>query len=629
MGDPGTARVAPVKPGRARVLRHAAPLALTVAMAAALISTPAVAVDTHAAQARSTAPPSVLAVVRTIFTPAFSNARGLAVDQGDDSVYVAMSGTNSVSVISGRAGAIVGSIPVGAVPFGIAVDSSDDTVYVSNNQDGTLSVIRGRTATVSRTVLIDPNSSLKEVAVDQSDDTVYAVVPPNGLWSFRGRSMDDSGSSAVGGVPFGVAVDQTDDTVYVTSQGNDDVAVVDGRTAGVVGAVSLGFGASPLGVGVDDVDDTVYVANYGLGTVSVISGRSLAVQATIPVGGTPWAVAVDQARDTAFISDAQFTGRIFVVNGRSATLDDTLTVGASPMGLGLDSAGNLYVASSGATTVSVVSRVTPTLVTQTGEAGATATISVDAPGVAYDLDSFAVTGVTFGGVPATGQAAGAGDTWTVTVPSGSGTVPVEVQFNGGLTAYSGTFTYPSPPPPPVYPPSAPRDVTAVAGDGSAVVTWAAPVDAGSFPVTNYETVSSPAGKSCLIAAPALTCSIDGLTNGTSYTFTVRALNGAGWGASGGPSNAVTPSQPSILITGSRGVGKESGLIRVVGSASGLDGQQVQARVRLAGQAGYRSGTIVSVGSDGSFSWQRKTDRRAFVYFRAPEVRSPRVVIPSR
>jgi hypothetical protein len=48
--------------------------------------------------------------------------------------------------------------------------------------------------------------------------------------------------------------------------------------------------------------------------------------------------------------------------------------------------------------------------------------------------------------------------------------------------------------------------------------------------------------------------VEGLSNGTAYTFTVTALTGAGWSAKSEPSNAVTPRakpRPCIVITGSR------------------------------------------------------------------------------
>ena len=94
------------------------------------------------------------------------------------------------------------------------------------------------------------------------------------------------------------------------------------------------------------------------------------------------------------------------------------------------------------------------------------------------------------------------------------------------------------PPGPVFVPSAPRDVRAVAGDRSAVVSWSAPASSGSFPVSNYRATSSPGGQTCLVTVTS--CDVTGLSNGVTYTFTVEALNGAGWGPAGGPSNAVTP-----------------------------------------------------------------------------------------
>lgn len=118
--------------------------------------------------------------------------------------------------------------------------------------------------------------------------------------------------------------------------------------------------------------------------------------------------------------------------------------------------------------------------------------------------------------------------------------PSNAQGVGRLSPASNVVTpaAPSPTPPPTYPPSAPRDVKAAAGDREASVSWVVPASQGSFPISTYQVTSSPAGGSCLTAS--LACTVDGLSNGTEYTFSVKALNGAGWSPAG-VSNAVTPS----------------------------------------------------------------------------------------
>jgi predicted outer membrane repeat protein len=194
-------------------------------------------------------------------------------------------------------------------------------------------------------------------------------------------------------------------------------------------------------------------------------------------------------------------------------------------------------------------------------------------------------------------------------------------------------TPPSPPAPaPATPAGPPREVTAVAGVQSAVVSWAAPSSSGSFPVTSYQVTSSPGGHGCLVSAPALTCTITGLTAGDSYTFVAKALTGAGWSPSSAPSNAVVPEgQPdtkAILITSSRDRIAPS-IVRVDGTTTGLVGEQVTPHVRKPGQTGFTPGSNVrTVDANGRFTWQRKSGKKLYVYFTSSDVRSNRLVIGS-
>ena len=93
---------------------------------------------------------------------------------------------------------------------------------------------------------------------------------------------------------------------------------------------------------------------------------------------------------------------------------------------------------------------------------------------------------------------------------------------------------------PVTNPTAPSGVTAVAGNAKATVTWAVPADDGGSPIVSYTVTSAPDGHTSTVAAGTTTTDVTGLTNGTSYTFTVHATNGSGPSAESAPSNAVTP-----------------------------------------------------------------------------------------
>ena len=494
-------------------------------------------------------PTSTLAVINTIGVG--TQPYAVAVNDIDDTVYVTNNGSNTVSVIDGRTGILSSSIAVGSNPQAVAVNQADDTVYIANTLSSSLSIIEGATGTVDDTIPIGDQAY--GVAVNQTDDTIYVTRSParDAVVALNGRTLllsDDSIIATAGFDPFGVAVNEGDDSVYVVGDGSGGtVRVINGPTATVSGSIVVG--GQPRGVAVNQTDDTVYVTNnqFGSTLLYIIDGRTWTLDDTLTVGTQPFGVAIDQGDDTVYVVN-QYSGTLSVVNGRTATVDDTIDVGDGPRGVTVDQvgldAGLVYVSNSmtgaGGNSISVIARVAPTITPTTGEAFDSLTLSVDVPQVSYDVADATVTNVYFDDTARSASPL-PGDNWSVQVPRGSGTVDVTVKFEGGLTASAGTFTYGSPTPPgpdPLLPPSAPRDVSAVGGDRSAVVSWSAPASAGSFPVSNYRVTSTPAGGTCLVNATS--CTVPRLTNGTTYTFTVEALNGAGWGPAGGPSNPVTP-----------------------------------------------------------------------------------------
>ena len=222
---------------------------------------------------------------------------------------------------------------------------------------------------------------------------------------------------------------------------------------------------------------------------------------------------------------------------------------------------------------------------------------------------------------------GLGDNAVLGVFAVGGTVYVATY--GGLSI-SGA---PQPGPAPVFPPSAPRDVVGVPGDREVGLSWTAPESSGSFPVTHYQAVVSPGGQTCLVASPAVTCTISGLRNGTAYTATVRALNGAGWGPDAAASAAFTPQPPvvpSITITGTRADVRGKPGVVVTGTTAGFGmGAILRPWVRFPGQTSSTQGTAsILVDVQGDFTWQRRTGKTIYVSIRSEDgtVESNRLVL---
>jgi hypothetical protein len=103
---------------------------------------------------------------------------------------------------------------------------------------------------------------------------------------------------------------------------------------------------------------------------------------------------------------------------------------------------------------------------------------------------------------------------------------------------------------PSTPPGTVTNVNATAGTGSASLTWTAPASGGppsSYKITPYIGSTAQTPTTINGSPPAPNTTINGLTGGTTYTFTVQAINGAGNGPVSSPSNAVTPSSPSAPV----------------------------------------------------------------------------------
>ncbi len=134
--------------------------------------------------------------------------------------------------------------------------------------------------------------------------------------------------------------------------------------------------------------------------------------------------------------------------------------------------------------------------------------------------------VTSGVFP--GLANGTPYTFTVRATTPGGPGPESIPSNQVVPSTSGITV-----------PGAPTNVAAIPGDGIGNLTWVVPASNGGSPITGYRISATPGG-AFVTVAPGTSGVMPGLTNGTSYTFTVRAQNAVGLSAPSPATNAVTP-----------------------------------------------------------------------------------------
>ena len=191
----------------------------------------------------------------------------------------------------------------------------------------------------------------------------------------------------------------------------------------------------------------------------------------------------------------------------------------------------------------------------------------------------------------TGLAPGTSYTFVVSATNSVGTGPNSAASNAVTPS---NLTVPDPP----------TGVAATPGNGSAAVSWTAPANNGGKPITSYVVTPAIPNNEGFTTLPATTVSgspaptsttITGLSNGTSYVFTVAAVNSVGTGAASAQSTTVTPATvPTAPTSVSASSGPGDGSVTVAWTAANANGSTVTGYVVASYLNGNATGQKVSV-----------------------------------
>ncbi|MDZ7577798.1 MAG: fibronectin type III domain-containing protein [Candidatus Nanopelagicales bacterium] len=391
-----------------------------------------------------------------------------------------------------------------------------------------------------------------------------ALVGAPGAWAWPdGNTPPDktlTGAATGLNAPMGVAFDASG-RMYVTNYGGDSVTVYSadwatGDTAPVKTLAGDATGLNEPGGVAFDASGRMYVPNEG-DSVTVYSADwadgDTAPDKTLTGDATglkaPEGVAFD-ASGTMYVTN--YWGDSVTVYAADWADGDTAPVKTltgdatglnAPGGVAFDASGRMYVTNIGGDSVTVYSEwddsvLTPTFNTPVSTAdGFTVNVTNYDPAWTWPAPT-ATAGSATAGTPA-------GSTLPITVtglsPGGSSTVTVTTTrpgYDEGTADVAGSASATAVPGPA-------RSVGGVAGNGRAIVSWTAPASTGGSAVTGYR-IQRRAGSGSWATVVGNTGSVarsrmvTGLSNGTSYTFRVAAINSAGVGAFSSASSAVKP-----------------------------------------------------------------------------------------
>ncbi len=349
--------------------------------------------------------------------------------------------------------------------------------------------------------------------------TIGSVAPNSG-------PVAGGNSVVIGGTNLSGATSVTIGGANAAITANTATSVTVTAPSGTAGPAVAVVVNTPGGTATDSTGYT-YLAAPTIGSVApnsgpvaggnsvVIGGTNLSGATSVTIGGANAAITADTATSVTVTAPSGTAGPAVAV------------VVNTPGGTATDSTGYTYVSAP------TIGSVAP----NSGGALGGDTVVIGGTNLAN------ASSVTIGGAAAA-ITADAAASITVTTPAGAvGSADVVVTTPGGPVTDAGAFTYVA------VAPAAPTVASVTAGDGSATVTWTPGPDGGS-PITGYTATATPVlgpadlivsgALSCTVPAPATSCTITGLVNGTTYTFTVTATNSVG---PSGPSNPSTPVTP--------------------------------------------------------------------------------------
>lgn len=232
--------------------------------------------------------------------------------------------------------------------------------YIPNISQGMISIVKNNITKDIQFTKTNPITT-NQGMVAFSGNIYYANSSGNNILVYNQATNNFETSINVGNTPVSLSVitdvfHTNNHYLIVVNQFSNNISIIDLNNNTVLMTVNTGL--RPISVAVNSHTDQIYITNFDSSSITVFNIKNfpLISKYTIPVLGEPTGITIDSNTNTLYVS-LYNKNEVEVIsvnqNSNNWNNDEILIVGSEPMGVTLDNLGQLLVADSGSSTISM------------------------------------------------------------------------------------------------------------------------------------------------------------------------------------------------------------------------------------------------------------------------------------
>ncbi len=232
-----------------------------------------------------------------------STPGGIAIDENDNFLYVALSQNNALGIVDLSSGMLTGTVQTGVAPFTVLLAGS--SAFVSNWGGRMPRPGEVTSPSADTPVLVDSAGTAMSGTVsvlDVKKSTVIAEIE-------------------VGLHPSGMAMTADRKRLFVANANSDTVSVIDTDRLRQVETIKVSpdpswpFGSEPNAVAVDAAGKTLYIAVGGENAIAIFDLQNQRMRGFVPAAWYPGSVILDGASQRLYVANVKGIGNFGLERG--------------------------------------------------------------------------------------------------------------------------------------------------------------------------------------------------------------------------------------------------------------------------------------------------------------------------